>query len=152
APIADKNTIPAHLQKGKQSQLGNIDQSDLIIPRIKLLQSVSPEVTAFDAAKPGIFWHGIAQEPLGNELPFIPIVLRKSYVLWAPRNDERGILARARDGIHWDVKEGEFKVRPKNYHEDVIYKMAPTVAQSGLDKFGTSIPTNPQSAPAASLT
>jgi hypothetical protein len=151
AKVAE-SAVPAHLQKGKQSSLGNIDSSDLIIPRIKLLQSVNPEVTAFENAKAGVFWHSIAQEPMGNMVPFIPLILRKSYVLWAPRNDERGILARARDGIHWDPPEGVFKVKPKNYQGEVEYKLAKTVAESGLDKFGTSIPTNPNSAPAASLT
>jgi hypothetical protein len=145
--------IPAHLQQYAKSRIGNIDSSDRIIPRIKLIQAISPELTDFpDQAKAGQFWHTIAQENIGPTIRAIPIIIRKSYVLWAPRNDDRGILARAMDGIHWDPPNAEFRVKPKGSPQEVIYRTADTVAESKLDQFGTSIPGDPNSAPAASLT
>jgi hypothetical protein len=145
--------VPAHLAQYEKQRIGNVDSSDRVIPRIKLLQAISPELTDFpDKAKAGQFWHSIAQENMGPSLKGIPIVIRKSYVLWAPRNDDRGILARAMDGIHWEPANAEFRVKPKGSPKEVVYKTADTVARSGLDEFGTSIPGDPNSAPAASLT
>jgi len=145
--------VPAHLQQYAKQRIGNIDSSDRIIPRIKLIQAISPELTDFaDQAKAGQFWHTIAQENIGPTIKAIPIIIRKSYVLWAPRNDDRGILARAMDGIHWDPADAEFRVKPKGSPSEVIYRTAKTVAGSKLDQFGTSIPGDPNSAPAASLT
>jgi hypothetical protein len=147
-----RNDVPAHLQQYQKTRIGNIDSSDRIIPRIKLMQAISPELQDFEDAKAGQFWHTVAQENLGPTLKAIPIIIRKSYVLWAPRNDDRGILARAMDGVHWDPADAEFRVKPKGSPTEVVYKTAKTVAESKLDQFGTSIPGDPNSAPAASLT
>jgi hypothetical protein len=144
--------IPAHLAGFTKAKIGNVDSSDRIIPRIKLMQAISPELTDFPDAKAGQFWHTIAQQNLGPSIRAIPIIIRKSYVLWAPRNDDRGILARAMDGINWDPADAEFTVKPKGSAQPVTYRTKKTVAESGLDQFGTSVPGDPNSAPAASLT
>lgn len=149
----NKNALPAYLQgKGKTASLGNIDQSDLIIPRVKLLQAISPEVTDFENAKAGQFWHSLAGEPLGEGLRFAPIMIRKSYTLWAPRGDNRGVLARANDGLNWDKKE-VFTVRLKGMKKDVQWSTEEgTVVGSGLADFGSSNPEDDNSTPAATLT
>jgi hypothetical protein len=145
--------LPEYLRdKVKGDRFGNIDHTDLIIPRIKLLHAVSPELEEFDTAKAGEFWHTILQESLGQSLVGIPICVRKTQVLWAPRNDSRGILARSRDGIHWDPPQGQFEVQFKGNQTKYIWKLAPTVAESGLDQFGSSRNDDPRSPPASSLT
>ena len=136
----------------KTAKFGNVDKTDMIIPRVKLLQAISSEVTTFNNARAGNFWHTIAEEPLGNSISGIPIVIRKTYALWAPRNDDRGILARANDGIHWDQPGAEFTIQPKNSPNKVTYKLGKTVQENGMDQFGSSIPGNSNSVPAASLT
>ena len=144
--------LPAYLNTYQKQRIGNIDSSDRIIPRIKLMQAISPELIDFPDAKAGQFWHTVIQENLGPTIKAIPILIRKSYVLWAPRNDDRGILARAMDGVHWDPANAEFTVKPKGSPSQVTYRTARTVMESKLDQFGTSIPGDPNSPPAASLT
>ena len=148
--VTTTSSLPAHLQAGKKSTLGNLDQSDLIMPRVKLLQAISPECETHNAAKPGVFWHTTADASMGETLRFVPLVIRKSYVLWAPRGDDRGILARADDGVHWDKQE-TFEVKPKGSSKKVRWTTSDTVANSGLDKFGSSVPEDSDSPPAASL-
>jgi hypothetical protein len=150
--VKTDSKLPAHLAQYEKAKIGNVDSSDRIIPRIKLIQAISPELQDFEDAKAGQFWHTIGQQNLGPTLRAIPIIIRKSYVLWAPRNDDRGILARAQDGIHWEPANAEFTVKPKGSPNNVTYKTKNTVAESGLDKFGTSIPGDANSPPAASLT
>lgn len=157
---ANVNALPAYLQdKKKEHRVGNIDHTDKIVPRVKLLQAISPELEEYpDAAKAGQFWHTIASESLGNELRAVPVLLRKTYVLWSPRNDDRGILARAVDGLNWDNAGMEFTVKPKNSPHNVTYKLGNTVhevTQEGvpaLSEFGSSIPGDKNSPPAAALT
>lgn len=148
--------LPAHLQGGKKASMGNIDQNDLIIPRVKLLQATSPEVEAFveRGAKIGQFWHTLSESVLGNVVPVIPIVLKKELVLWAPRGDDRGILARSSDCINWDAgfQNLEFEVKVKGVAKPVKYRTMGNVAESGLAEFGSLIPDDPKSRPAASLT
>ena len=154
ALVAGNQALPAHLQGGKKASFGNISASDLIVPRVKLLQATSPEVEAFDSAKTGLFWHTLAEQPLGNELRFVPLVLKKELVLWAPRGDDRGILARSSDCINWD--EGyanmKFGVKIKGVKEEITYETKGSVAESKLDQFGSLNPQDPDSRPAASLT
>lgn len=150
----EDSALPAHLQQGKQVKFGNIDTSDLIIPRVKLIQSTSEEATAYDAAKVGEFWHTLAERSLGSSLDIIPISLKKEIVLWAPRGDDRGILARSTDCRSWD--EGfanlKFEVKIKGVKETIVYDTKGSVAESRLAEFGTMIPGDPDSRPAASLT
>lgn len=141
----------------KQAKVGNIDQSDLVIPRVKLIQGISPEVEQFDAAKVGQFWHTVMSVNMGPELNFVPIIVRKTFALWAPRGDDRGILARASDGLHWDIPDLTFTVKPKKSPHDVTYKLGKTVhekvdGKAALSEFGSGVPGDPQSPPAASLT
>lgn len=153
------NDLPDYLRDHVKTdvKMGNIDQSDMIIPRVKLLQALSPEVSEYDNAKAGSFWHTAAGEPMGDELIGIPIIVKKTYVLWAPRNDDRGILARASDGVHWDTPGLEFTVKPKGSSHEITYRLGERVderidGQPALSEFGSSIPGDPQSVPAASLT
>jgi len=146
--------LPAHLQGGKKASLGNVDSSDLIMPRVKLLQSTSPELDTFEKAKKGAFWHTMADETLGTTIKFVPIVIRKSAVLWAPRGDDRGILARSMDCKTWDTLD-EFVVKPKKAGgKSVTWSTKPgngSVKESGLLEFGSEIPDDKNSAPAAAL-
>jgi len=158
--------LPAYLQgKGKTSKIGNIDSTDIIIPRVKLLQAISPEIAESNlpGAKAGVFWHTVANEPLGEVLTGIPIITRKSIVLWSPRNDDRGVLARSSDGVNWDkgYENMEFEVKPKGVPKAFKLNTGPNVKGSflvdypdgpSLADFGTSVPGDPQSAPMASLT
>lgn len=153
------SNLPAHLQGGKTVKIGNVDNTDKIIPRVKLLQSVSKELDNFNEAKKGHFWHNIACVSMGESLRAIPIIMRKSYVLWSPRDDTRGVLARANDGIHWDQPAGmEFEVKPKNSPHKVKYVLGETTRSKGpngepaLSEFGSSIPGDANSPPAAALT
>lgn len=145
--------LPEHLRGAtKTARIGNVDTSDIIIPRVKLLQAISSEVTTFTNAKAGTFWHTIAEASMGSPIIGIPIVIRKTYALWSPRADDRGILARANDGIHWDVPGAEFTIKPKGSPKPITYKLGKTVQENGMDQFGSSIPEDPNSPPAASLT
>lgn len=153
AVATTNSALPAHLQ-GKTTSFGNIDSSDLIIPRVKLMQTVNEEVQAYDEAKVGEFWHTLAEKSLGSELRIIPISLKKELVLWAPRGDDRGILARSSDTKKWDdgYANLEFEVKIKGQKDPVKYFTKGSVAESGLANFGTMIPGDPDSRPAASLT
>lgn len=149
------SALPAYLQGQAQgSGLRGLDSSDFVIPRIKLLQGISPELETHDNAKSGMFWLNVLDEPLSDPqgtLKFIPISNKKRFLLLAPRSDSRGILARADDGIHWTPPDAEFEVRLKNVPKPVLWKTAETVAKSGLAEFGSSNPADPDSNPAATL-
>ena len=65
-----------------------VEQSDLIIPRAKLLQALSPEVVEakVDGAKPGLIINSLTLETLSPRL--VPIFCFKSYFRFNPRNPQ----------------------------------------------------------------
>lgn len=145
-------SVPAHLQNSDRgSKLAGMDSTDFIVPRIKLLQGISPEVEAFDEAKSGNFWLNVLDIALGDSFRFIPINNRKRFLLLPPIGDDRGVLARADDGRTWNTK-GSWDVKLKNMKTPVTWTIDDLdVRKSGLGEFGSSNPDDPDSNPAATL-
>ena len=142
---ADGASLPAYLTGYKGPQTNTMMESeDRIVPSVKLLQAISPELKAFNEAKEGVFWHSILNESLGSELRFITILARKSYVLFAPRGDERMILARSPDGKMWDRPNEDFEVKIKGLRKasDLVHeRQRRGVATSGFWLVDTGRPT-----------
>jgi hypothetical protein len=146
---------PAYLQelekRGPVQNRDNFDSTDVTIPRIKLLQALSAEIENFDTAKAGIFWHTGLDLPLDQEFPFVIVSRRKRYLLVAPLEDGQGILARSEDFINWVPPHGRFEIKIKGRKTPVVWTLAPTVAESGLDKWGSYNPDDENSPPAATI-
>lgn len=144
--------IPDYMRSQTAGQgLEDFGIEDMQTPRLKLLQSTSPEVTNGDQ-KAGELYHTLVEEVLNKDKPLrvIPVFVQKKFFLWKPMHDGGGILARAEDGIHWAPDHGEFAIHPnKGDKETVTWKLASTVKESRLDQWGTYDPRNPNSAPAA---
>lgn len=129
----------------------NFDQSDVVVPRVKLLQGLSKECENFDSAKAGVFWHTGFDEPLGTALDFVVCSRKKKYLLVAPIEDGQGILARAEDFHTWD-RLGSWQVKIKGTKEPVTWEIKDlNVVASGIDQWGTYDPNEEQSPPAATL-
>ena len=67
--------VPAYLAGYKGPATNTMMESDdRIVPRMKLLQAISPELKSFNEAKEGVFWHSILNESLGSEVRFAVIM------------------------------------------------------------------------------
>lgn len=101
--------IPAHL-KGEGRGFGAVSKEDILLPRIKLLQPLSPEVT--DAGmKPGTMLNSLSQTNYGNSIIFIPIIHQKSRIKWFPRDDGGGIECSSDDAKQPREGTKEFTVK-----------------------------------------
>jgi hypothetical protein len=120
-------------------------------PRLKMAQALSPELETMAGLKAGCFFNNMSEISYGEKVGIIPCYLTESYLLFAPRvpGATGGLLARADDGIHWNVPHGEFEVVLDKKGNKAKWKMAPTVAQSGLANWGTFDPSDKNSPPAA---
>ena len=141
-----KTQLPAFMQK--HPGLGGPGAGDVEMPRLKLLQASSSELTEFNNAKQGEFWHSLINESFGSTVRICPIYIDWRFILWRPREAGGGILARADDGKHWTPDDTEFTVRLKSGRE-VKWRTARTVAASRLDRRGSYDASDPNSPPAA---
>jgi hypothetical protein len=125
-----------------------LDASSVEIPRVKLMQALSPELQEYNTLKQGHFFHTLAEQDMGPSVRVTPIYVDSRFILWRPRDSGGGILARADDGIHWSPANTEFNVKLKGGQE-VVWRTATTVAASKLDTWGSSNPADSSSPPAA---
>lgn len=81
----------------------NVEKSDLVLPRLKLLQPLSPEVQDEEKdVEAGHLYNTLTQQDFGSSIVFIPIVHFKSRIYWRDRDDDSGerIICSAPDGLH----------------------------------------------------
>lgn len=150
----DEN-VPAWMrQKSSGASIGNLGAQDIKPPEIRLLQATSPETAEQPGAVAGQFWLTGQNINLGPEIIGTPIILKRTFVIWNPTKsaDFKGPLAVASDAVHWDLPDQVFTVYYPNNPTKYVWKTKRTVAESGLDKFGSSRPEDPRSTPAASET
>lgn len=148
---ADNDQLPAYLQGKTVVNNDNFDSSDVVIPRIKLLQGISPEITTHDNAKVGQFWHTGMDLNLGPTVNFVVADRRKKYLLSAPMEDGQGVFARADDALTWNTL-GKWTVKQKGSKQPITWEITSlNVAESGLTEWGTYNPEDEKSGPAATL-
>lgn len=146
------------MQQDAASRAGkeNIARDDMVIPRVALMQAVSPQVLEAQAEN-GNFFHTVSEEDIGDRLDRLVILHHaKRYTLWNPRHAGGGVLARASDGKHWDQDfDVEFPPSKDNLKKKVRYtakKGDPVGRDVGYGRWGTMDPDNEDSPPAATLT
>lgn len=149
----NSRTVPAFLRKFSNQGRPDLGREDLEMPRLKLMQALSPELQERDELRAGYFWHTANEEVLKGEFEAVPIYMDKRYILWRPRDMGGGILARADDGIHWQPANEKFDVQldKKDGGARVTWMTKKTVAESGLANWGSMDPNDPNSPPAATL-
>lgn len=145
--------LPAFMQADAGKGLDGMGAEDMEIPRLKLIQGVSPELTEFNELRAGNFFHTATQTIFDEAFRVVPIYVQKEYILWNPLEAGGGILARASDAVHWSPSSGSFKVKldKKDGGAQVEWNLAKTVQQSGLANWGTMNPNDKDSPPAATL-
>jgi hypothetical protein len=141
------------------AKIGNIDAGDLKPPRLKILAGMSPEITeGTPGAMVGQFWMTILNRNLGPAVTGSLVLLRKSYHVWPPRGgsvmgvDQKGPLATATDGVHWDQPNQKWEVRLQGNPTVYTWKIGKLVTDFKADKFGSSQDDDPRSKPIATLT
>lgn len=126
----------------------SISASEVETPRLVLMQALSPEVEKY-GAKQGSYWHSILEQDLGATLKVVPVYVEKTAVLWRPRSEGGGILAR-QVGQRWEPSNTKFEVTQGG--RTVVWDTKGSVAESGLLNWGSSVPGDARSLPAATLT
>lgn len=92
--VATRGDMPDYI---KQAQRGseNVDMQDLVIPRIELVQALSPCIEEGNAqyiegAKPGMFYNSVTRELYGPSLIVCPAFFKKQFLVWRDRKKGGG--------------------------------------------------------------
>lgn len=85
ALFGDKETLPAHLAATGNVGNENVDTDDLQIPRLNLLQALSPQVEEMEGAKAGLI-HNSVTDALYEELYVVNVFYRKEFTIFKKRS------------------------------------------------------------------
>ena len=95
--ITQPNTTAVAVNKGASRGFGaSVTTHDYVLPRIELLQALSPAVSE-GIGKVGSIVNNITKEDLGKEVTIIPLKLEKNFIRWFPRQEGGGIMYRTSD-------------------------------------------------------
>lgn len=96
----DGSLIPAMNEAESLAMYGDLRTSDFTIPRLVILEGLSPQVTKEKAGHPGDIYVNSLKLNLGSD-PVELVILRRigrQNLLWKPLKDGGGILCQAKDG------------------------------------------------------
>ena len=95
------------LQDSQEAPKGFEDEQedDMIIPRVKIVQTLSPERKEGEADEGDII-NSLTKEKL-NDKVFVPVFKFNNNIEWIPRDEGGGIACSARDGKHGVTADGE---------------------------------------------
>jgi len=98
SPAIGDITIPDYLRKGIGRGMEQVQKEDILLPRIKLLQALSPEVVDLEQ-KNGTMSNSVTNENYGAELLFIPVLHWKSRIYFEGIGQAAKILCASQDGL-----------------------------------------------------
>lgn len=133
----------------------NIENDDVNIPRIKVAQSLTPQVKE-GILEDGDLFINVSGESLGKVTTVVPLVRSKEFILWRPREDNGGgILARAKPVTEngttrykWDKPNTKFDVKVGGKVK-VTWETKEYIDEDGLSEWGSEIPGDKDSGIAA---
>ena len=84
-----QEVMPEWLQKGSAGS-EEVGAKDLILPRVDVLQALSPQIKKSDAAfiegaEQGKIFNTVTGEIYGDSVTFVPVMFKKEYVVWKLR-------------------------------------------------------------------
>jgi len=88
---------PSYMDPESKRGSEDVTQNDITLPRIEVLQALSPQIKRSDAkyiegAEQGMIFNTISGELYGDNIVFIPIVFRKEYIIWQSRDSGGGFV------------------------------------------------------------
>jgi hypothetical protein len=83
------NEIPDFLKQGNRGA-ENVGTDDMIIPRIELIQALSPvrkksDPAYIDGAEEGMLYNNVTRTLYGTEVTVVPVYYTKQYLVWKDR-------------------------------------------------------------------
>jgi len=131
--VQSKGTALVEIDSAFESMAGegleNVTTRDLIIPRITLLQALSPQVQPkkpeyINGAKVGDICDVGTQEIFEAPLVFLPVHYIKQYLEWAPRSSGKGLVKIHEDASILESCKPDEKNRPTTKDGNYIAETA----------------------------
>jgi len=93
--MGDKQPVPAHIRKDTQRGSEKVGTEDLVIPRLEIVQALSPAVDKNDpgyiqGATTGDLTNSVTNRLYGREVFVVPVYYTKQWLVWKDRQKGGG--------------------------------------------------------------
>lgn len=129
--VATKNAnLPAYI---KQSETGrgseNVEMGDLVVPRIEVVQALSPCLKKNDAAyiegaEVGMLFNSVTRELYGFKVLVIPVHFKKQWLVWKGRKQGGGF-----GGAYDTVQEANERIKQEKPEDQQFWAPQDTAQQ-----------------------
>lgn len=94
AMVMVQDDVPDYI-KNEQRGSENVGQEDVIIPRLEIVQALSPAMKEGDPgyipeARAGMLMNSVTKQLYGKEVVVIPVIYMKQHLVWKARKDKQG--------------------------------------------------------------
>lgn len=141
---------PAYLNSGTARGSEEVKASDMVLPRLEIVQALSPIKETNEQAREGLLFNSVTEQILGDMVYFVPVYYRMEYLVWRDQDKGGGFLGSfpsAADAEHrraQAVAEGDsledievvdtpvqygLRIEPSGYFEQIVISMAKTKAK-----------------------
>jgi hypothetical protein len=96
ALVMVQDQVPDYIkQNGPARGNEHVTTDDIVIPRLEIVQAMSPQVKDGDpkfddAARPGMLVNSVTGQLYGKEVMVIPVYYTKQWLVWKARKDKEG--------------------------------------------------------------
>lgn len=104
---------PAWMNQGSARGSEEVGANDMVLPRLEIVQALSPIKETNEAAREGLMFNSVTSELLGDTVYFVPVYFRVEYLIWKDQKKGGGFfgsfssMADAEDRLSEAVSDGE---------------------------------------------
>lgn len=105
--------LPSYMNPNAARGNEEVKSSDIVLPRLEIVQALSPIKETNDDAKDGVLFNSVTQEVLGESVYFVPVYYRMEYLVWKDQSQGGGFFGsfatrkEAEDRVQLAASEGE---------------------------------------------
>lgn len=85
-----QESVPDYIKKDGGRGSEEVKSSDMILPRLELVQAMSPIKEANDEAREGMLFNSVTQELYGDLAYFVPVYFRVEWLIWKDQDSGGG--------------------------------------------------------------
>jgi hypothetical protein len=122
--LAFTQELPSYMSQGTARGSEEVKASDIVLPRLEIVQALSPIKETNDDAREGHLFNSVTQDVLGELIYFVPVYYRMEYLVWKDQDQGGGFFGsfnsqkEAEERKAQAVSEGENPENPE--HIEVV--------------------------------
>lgn len=142
-----QSAIPDYIKQDGGRGSEEVKSSDMVLPRLEMVQALSPIKDTNEDAKEGYLFNSVTQEVIGDHAYFVPIYFRLEFLIWKDQESGGGFfgsyptLEQAQERRNQVIESGEdgdlieivdtpvhygLRITPEGTMEQIVISMAKT--------------------------